>query len=177
MPLIFCPYDWAPSYESPFGIPHLHQHRYLGSSEMRAPRWVFSDSPFGPKPCCDFCNTWDTTPGLKDELYELMQYSPHHVANIMYAANNIHHHFRYGLDRDGPESFMLARELERLSRYANGMHHRLSDPYGSRATSPLAKLSDDLKHMGRDLQMGPKRLRYRTVPKMRHDRRMLMWGW
>lgn len=89
---------------------------------------------------------------------------------IMQAKEGIHRHYKEGFDRDGWESYHLAREVETLSRHLRSLHRML--PW----INQLSSLSDQLKYMGRDLQLGPRRLRYQTIPKMRHDRHRLMWN-
>ncbi|CCT61105.1 hypothetical protein IAQ61_001661, partial [Plenodomus lingam] len=169
MALFNCPFDWTPGFDHPCGAPHNHRYHHHFSSTMRGPRWAF-----GEKPCCDFCNIWATTPYLEQELLQLDQHSPHHVAGISVAYNTIHHHYQHGLDGDGSESFLLSREINKLSKYLNRLHKILYGTNCPISASPLALLSDDLKYMGRDAQVGPRRLRYRTIPKPNHPFRLLM---
>ena len=68
---------------------------------------------------------------------------------------------------------MLAREVQKLAKYLRRMHHFY--PW----MPQLGTLSDQLKYMGRDVQIGPQRLRYHTMPKQRYKRQRLLneWGW
>ncbi|KAF2854494.1 hypothetical protein T440DRAFT_475646 [Plenodomus tracheiphilus IPT5] len=122
MPRFFCPYQWASSFNQPIGTLHTHWYDHPYSSEMRGPRWASSGPPFNLSPCCDFCHAWDTIPHLDDEFQHLQQNVPHCVVEIYNAFEQIHHHYQHGFDRDGPESYYLAREVERLSKYLNELH-------------------------------------------------------
>lgn len=95
---------------------------------------------------------------------------PQEVDQVVGAWETIHHHYQFGLDRDGPDSYWLSREMERLSK-------RLRQMYRVCPWVPqLNMLSDQLRYMGRDVQVGPQRLRYRTMPKHPFDPQLLLPG-
>ncbi|KAH7391955.1 hypothetical protein BKA66DRAFT_458855 [Pyrenochaeta sp. MPI-SDFR-AT-0127] len=133
---------------------------------MRAPRWAFNEAP-----CCEFCGTLRNIPNLHEGLANLSVVIPQQIDDVFRALTGIHHHYKHGLDRDGSDSYMLYRDIEDLSTCLRGMYH--VHPW----VPQLATLSGQLKYLGRDIQSGPRRLRYHTVPKQGYNRRNLLWEW
>jgi hypothetical protein len=88
---------------------------------------------------------------------------------IWEAQNSIHYHFMLGLDSDGSDSYLLARELDFLSWTLKEVFD-LSKTLHVPGVGGLATLADQMKYLGRDVQTGPRRLRYRTMPKHRFHR-------
>jgi hypothetical protein len=84
--------------------------------------------------------------------------APDEYDYIRHTYRKIHYHYKRGFDGDGPDSYFLARELEDLSKRFRWM-------YRGTGIQQFAALADQLKYMGRDVQVGPRRLRYRTMPK------------
>ena len=76
---------------------------------------------------------------------------------------SIHNHLRMGYDRDGPESFYLSREVDKLSRWMQKLYRH--GPWGGRG---LGDLASQLKHFGRDVQIGPRRRKYHVEPMPRY---------
>jgi hypothetical protein len=93
--------------------------------------------------------------------------APPYFDHVLDAYECIHYHYKRGFDQDGPESYYISREVERLSKllrklyFATGMHE-------------LASWSDQLKYMGRNTHMSPRRYRSNIMPKHRHNRGPLM---
>jgi hypothetical protein len=89
-------------------------------------------------------------------------YDPFQHAHIMRMYDGIHGHYQMGYDRDGPESYYLSREVEKLSRLLSKLYRR--NPWSGRG---LGDMASQLKYMERDVQIGPRRLRYhvRTQPR------------
>jgi hypothetical protein len=89
--------------------------------------------------------------------------APPYFDHVLRAYQGIHYHYKRGFGQNGPGSYYISREIERLAKmlrklyFATGMHE-------------LASWSDQLKYMGRDIQLGPRRLRWSTVPEHRYSR-------
>ncbi|KAF1845620.1 uncharacterized protein K460DRAFT_284583 [Cucurbitaria berberidis CBS 394.84] len=160
-----CPYPYTPGIGAPFGVPHNHLYHHPHSFPMRAPRWAYNK-----RPCCEFCSALDHIPSLNQGLSELSIIMPDEVGDVLEAFDSIHHHYRWGFDRDGPDSYFLSREVEKLSRFLRRMYRFY--PW----VPQLGTLSEQLKYMGRDVQTGPRRLRYHTMPKHRYKPWQLLHG-
>ena len=89
-------------------------------------------------------------------------WDPYQHALIMRMYDGIHGHYQMGYDRDGPESYYLSREVEKLSRLLDKLCRR--NPWSGRG---LGDMAQQLKYMGRGVQMGPRRQRYHVRPKPR----------
>lgn len=93
--------------------------------------------------------------------------APPYFDHVLEAYKCIHRYYKHGFDQDGPESYYVSREIERLSKllrklyFATGMHE-------------LASWSDQLKYMGRDTQMSSRRFRSSAMSKHRNNRGSLM---
>jgi hypothetical protein len=85
-------------------------------------------------------------------LEELAMWDPYQHAHIMRMYDGIHGHYQMGYDRDGPESYYLSREVEKLSSLLNKLYRR--NPWSGRG---LGDMAQQLKYMGRVVQMGPRR--------------------
>jgi hypothetical protein len=96
-------------------------------------------------------------------LEELADWDPYRYAHIVRMYEGIHDHYRMGYDRDGTESYYLSREVEKLSKLLNKLYRR--NPWGSRG---LGDLATQLKYMGRDVQIGPRRLKYHVMARPRY---------
>ncbi|KAL6709666.1 hypothetical protein ACN47E_001094 [Coniothyrium glycines] len=108
-------------------------------------------------------------PTMYDDLSELGAISPYDLHRILRISDEIHDHYRMGIESDGPDTYYLAREMDKLSRRIRRIHNQIR-PF-SQAPS-LASWADQLHYMARDMQIGPRRLRHYTMPKRR---RMISW--
>jgi hypothetical protein len=99
---------------------------------------------------------------MDEGMFQLGMIFPDQLGRIMEAYNGIHHHYRHGLDRDGPDAYHLSRELEKLARKLRRSHFHM--PW----LSQLGMFADQLKYMGRDMQIGRRRRRYYPMPKERY---------
>ncbi|EOA81042.1 hypothetical protein ACJQWK_09824 [Exserohilum turcicum] len=162
----YWPWLWPSGYDFDPPVPHMHRFRDPWTARgVRAPRWAFPSYSDGP--CCEFCSTLGNIPGLDASLADLGQFPPI-FHPVIQALNNIHYHYKLSLDSDGEEPFFLAREMESLSRYLRKLYQAYPHMI------ELALWADQLKYMGRDMQIGPRRLRYSPVTKHRHNRRLLL---
>ncbi|KAF2832061.1 hypothetical protein CC86DRAFT_462444 [Ophiobolus disseminans] len=104
---------------------------------------------------CEFCDVWGAIPDVEEILHELALLDPYRYEHIRQMHDSIHSHYRMGYDRDGPESYYLSREVEKLSRLLQKLHRHT--PWGGRG---LGDIASQLKHFGRDVQVGRRRGRY-----------------
>lgn len=102
-------------------------------------------------------------PDIDECLLELALWDPYHYDYIRQMHDSIHSHVLMGYDRDGPESFFLSREVEKLSRLLQKMYRH--DPWQGRGLGDLAR---ELKLIGRDVQIGPRRRKYHPRPRPRY---------
>jgi hypothetical protein len=93
-------------------------------------------------------------------LLELALWDPYRYERITQMHQSIHSHYSMGYDRDGAESYMLSREMEKLARMLLQL-----DRHGAWGIGDFAMR---LKHMGREMQIGRRRSRYHTVPRPRY---------
>jgi hypothetical protein len=99
--------------------------------------------------------------GLLDEL---SYYNPHQYAHILQLYEIIHGHYRLGYGRDGPESYYLSREVEKLSKLLQRACR--GSPRRGRGFSDIAS---QLRYMGRDIMIAPRRRKYHTFPRPRYS--------
>ena len=112
--------------------------------------------------------TDNTQPNLANSMLQLQNMlKPALAAYLFDSYHCIHDHYKRGFDHDGPESYVLSREMQRLSSLLRDLYHETG-------IHELAIWSDQLKYMGRDIQIGPRRLRYNLRPTHRHNRGLLM---
>ncbi|EUC38598.1 hypothetical protein COCCADRAFT_82433 [Bipolaris zeicola 26-R-13] len=90
--------------------------------------------------------------------------SPRIVHSILEAFHNTHYHYQLGLDTESEDPYYLAQEIERLSRYVRKLYRAFPDMI------ELALWADQLKYLGRDVQIAPRRIRHSPIPKHRHNR-------
>ncbi|KAH6844423.1 hypothetical protein CC77DRAFT_589805 [Alternaria alternata] len=161
------PYQTYPWWSNGFDFLDSHARctNPRSSRRLRAPWWAFSELAAGP--CCEFCVTHDNIPSLEEGLFELRMVASPYFDHVLEAYKCIHRYYKHGFDQDGPESYYVSREIERLSKllrklyFATGMHE-------------LASWSDQLKYMGRDTQMSSRRFRSSAMSKHRNNRGSLM---
>jgi hypothetical protein len=150
---------------------------YHNDPEMIGPCWAVD--PYSGR-CCDFCDVWQAivclpsppnTPHLQKPqpdaaglLDELSYYNPHQHAHILRLYETIHGHYMLGYDRDGPESYYLSREMEKLSKMLQRACR--GNPRSGRGFGDIAS---QLKYMGRDIIITPRRKRYHTYPRPRYS--------
>ncbi|KAF1836809.1 hypothetical protein BDW02DRAFT_208887 [Decorospora gaudefroyi] len=181
VPLI-CPWSWSDD----FGFPHMHNYRSL--RRRRHPRWAYSDDISGP--CCEFCGAYieivcliplatnsvapqatnKIQPFLSDQIFTLQMFSPFLANAIFNAFERIHHHYKWGFDSDGPDAYLLAREMEKLAKILRGTWHNTG-------IEELGIWADQLQYMRREMQVGPARLRYNVMPRRRYNPRLLRNPW
>jgi hypothetical protein len=94
---------------------------------------------------------------MMDILDELSYHDPHRHAHIIQLYNDIHGRYRLGYSRDGPEAYHLSHEMEKLSRLLQKSCRRT--PWGGHG---LDKIASQLRHMGRDPVISPRRRRCRV---------------
>ncbi|EMD91168.1 hypothetical protein COCC4DRAFT_49842 [Bipolaris maydis ATCC 48331] len=129
---------------------------------MRAPRWAFPN--LANPPCCDFCRAPGRIPGLGEGLADLGHLLPPIVHSIFEAFHNIHYHYQLGLDTESEDLYFLAQEIEGLSRHVRKLYRAFPDMI------ELALWADQLKCLGRDIQIGPRRIRHSPMSRNRYNR-------
>ena len=172
-----CPYPWYPGGLS--GVHPHRPHRFLEDPLSSGARWPYDHYQLDR--CCEFCDVWEAIvrpsvfpsfpaplltkpqPDIDDVLLELSLWDPYRHALIMDMYHGIHGHYMMGYDRDGPESFFLSREVEKLSRALQRCYRK--NPWSGRGIGDLAS---QLKYAGRDLQIGPRRRKYHVRPRPRY---------
>ncbi|KAF1943433.1 hypothetical protein EJ02DRAFT_453336 [Clathrospora elynae] len=166
---LLCPWAWSDNLGLHGSGHHGHFYRNpYTSRRMRAPRWAFPE--LAPGPCCEFCTASENIPSLNMELNEIAMFFPPFagwIGELLEDYVGIHHHYQQGFDHDGRGSFFLAREIDRFSKSVRQLYCMFPDMHG------LATWSDQLKYMGRNTQMEPRRRRYSTMPKDRYNRWLL----
>ncbi|KAH7560260.1 hypothetical protein BM1_03894 [Bipolaris maydis] len=175
-----CPWLWLPGHDLPHPVAHAHRLRDPWPlPNMRAPRWAFPN--LANPPCCDFCRapgrivsfmSNDGTfaspdyhqPGLGEGLADLGHLLPPIVHSIFEAFHNIHYHYQLGLDTESEDLYFLAQEIEGLSRHVRKLYRAFPDMI------ELALWADQLKCLGRDIQIGPRRIRHSPMSRNRYNR-------
>jgi hypothetical protein len=98
-------------------------------------------------------------------LQDLAMWDPHRHAHITQMYHMIHGCYMLGYDRDSSESYYLSREIDKLSKMLQRVYRR--NPWSGRG---FGDITSQLKYLGRDVQIGPRRRRYHAMPQPRyHD--------
>ncbi|KAF2740564.1 hypothetical protein EJ04DRAFT_214072 [Polyplosphaeria fusca] len=141
-----CP---SPLYASPHHFHRRSPHR----AHRRRARWLH-----GRQPCCELCEL--ALRHFPEMFYpgfasELAQFEPD-FGGIMDMFQGLHAHYAYGLDDD---PYTLSHELEMLSQWAwkVARSHPLE-------LWPLRQWAEELKMMASEMQIGPRRLPFYTMP-------------
>ncbi|RMZ73917.1 hypothetical protein GMOD_00004723 [Pyrenophora seminiperda CCB06] len=143
----------APMYHYPFNVP------------ARVHRFPYEDEPFG-----DFGEAMGMIPDIEESLDHLCRegiLDPIELEAILERIQGIHRHYPWGFNCDGPESYLMARELDRMSRKLQGMYHATD-------IGQFAMLAKQLMYMGRNVQVGPRRPRFHALPHQRYRPRGLI---
>jgi hypothetical protein len=151
--------------------------RYHDYDELDGACWTVD--PYSGR-CCDFCDVWQAivcfnSPPNKLHLHkpqpdaavlldELSYYNPHQHANILQLYETIHRHYMLGYDRDGPESYYVSREMEKLSKMLQRACRR--NPWSERG---FGNIASQLRYMGQDIMIAPRRRNYHTFPRPRYS--------
>ncbi|EDU45295.1 hypothetical protein PtrSN002B_000301 [Pyrenophora tritici-repentis] len=137
---------------------HAQVHPYSFGPLARAPRFPYEDEPFG-----EFRDVARMMPGIEESLECLFHegvIEPGELSTILERLQGIRH-CQWGFNGDGPETYLLARELERISRKLQRMYH-------DTGIGHFSALADYFMYMGRSFQVGPRHRRLRTIPQQRH---------
>lgn len=102
--------------------------------------------------------------GLGEGLADLGHILPPTVHSIPEAFHNIYYHYQLGLDTESEDPYFLAQNIEGLSRYVRKLYRAFLDMI------ELAMWADQLKYLGRDIQIEPRRIRHNPMPRRRHNR-------
>ncbi|KAL7774901.1 hypothetical protein CFE70_005816 [Pyrenophora teres f. teres 0-1] len=138
---------------------HPQMHPYSFAVPTRAQRFPYEDEPFG-----EFRDAARMMPGIEESLDCLLHegvIDPAELSTILERVQGLHRHYQWGFNSDGPEMYLLARELERISRKLQRMYH-------DTGIGQFSVLADQFMYMGRNVQVGPRHRRFRTIPQQRH---------
>ncbi|ORY12106.1 hypothetical protein BCR34DRAFT_564229 [Clohesyomyces aquaticus] len=153
MPLQLCSYQWP----TPNGIGGHHLH---DDYDIQEPFWDPASWYMGRGPCCEWCVTWRDiiqTPELF--FHDLYYHDPDEWEYVWKAYRRLHQHYKHNLRWDS--SYQLARDVDLMSQRLRKIYRWIP------AWRSLGRLSQRLKIMSTELQIGPQRKLYYAIPKMR----------